>query len=84
MTNPTLAGHTNTPRMRNRRLMQLRLAFSLIAAVFFLFQSLNADFLRTPVASRNILVHVSIAIFGAIWLVQSLVLIRQLSREDGK
>lgn len=84
MTNSTLAGRPNTPRTRNRRLLQLRLAFSLVAAVFFLFQSLNADFFRSSVASRNILVHVSIAIFGAIWLVQSLVLIRQLSREDGK
>jgi hypothetical protein len=64
--------------------LQLRLAFSIVAAVFFLFQSLNADFLRSPIASRNIFLHVCIAIFGAAWLVQSLALIRQLSREDVK
>jgi hypothetical protein len=80
--NSMLAGRAHTPRTRNRRLLQLRLAFSTAAAVFFLFQSLNADFLRTAVQSRNVFLHVCIAIFGAAWLVQSFVLVRQLYRED--
>ncbi len=84
MTNSTFAGRGPIARTRNRRLLQLRLTFSTAAAVFFLFQSLNSDFLRTPVASRNIFLHVCIAIFGAAWLVQSLVLVRQLYREDPK
>jgi hypothetical protein len=82
VTDSTLAGRGYTPRMRNRRLLQLRLTFSTAAAIFFLFQSLNAEFLRSAVHSRNIVVHVSIAIFGAAWLVQSFALIRQLYRED--
>lgn len=84
MTNSTLAGRAHVPRTRNRRLLQLRLAFSMAAAIFFLFQSLNAEFLHTAVHSRNVLVHVSIAIFGVAWLVQSFVLIKQLYREDSK
>jgi anaerobic C4-dicarboxylate transporter len=84
MTNSTLAGRGPTPRTRNRRLMQLRLTFSTAAAVFFLFQSLNADFLRSPIESRNVFLHACIAIFGVAWLVQSLVLVRQLYREDSK
>ena len=84
MTNSTLAGRTPATRLRNRRLLQLRLAFSTAAAVFFLFQSLNTDFLRSSVKSTNIFLHLCIAIFGAAWLVQSLALIRQLYREDSK
>ncbi len=84
MTNFMLAGPTNAPRTRNRRLLQLRLAFSTAAAVFFLFQSLNPAFLRSPVESTNIFLHVCIAIFGVAWLVQSFALIRQLYREDSR
>jgi hypothetical protein len=79
-----IAGRGAVPRARNRRLLQLRLTFSTAAAVFFLFQSLNANFLRTPVASQNVFLHVCIAIFGVAWLVQSLVLVRQLYREDSR
>jgi hypothetical protein len=84
MTNSKFAGPTAPPRARNRRLLQLKLAFSTAAAVFFLAQSLNPDFLRLASASETVFVHVCIAIFGVAWLVQSLVLIRQLHREDPK
>lgn len=73
---------TPSHRMKNRLLLQLRLTFSTAAAVFFLAESLNTNFLRRTPGSRVLFVHVCIAIFGAVWLVQSLVLIRQLHRED--
>jgi hypothetical protein len=69
-------------RMKNRWLLQLRLTLSTAAAVFFLAESLNTDFLRAASGSRTIFVHVCIAIFGAAWAVQSFVLIRQLRGED--
>jgi len=85
MTNSKFAGPPAPPRARNRRLLlQLKLAFSTAAAVFFLAQSLNSDFLRLAAESETVFVHVCIAIFGAAWLVQSLALIRQLYREDPK
>jgi|HubBroStandDraft_6_1064221.scaffolds.fasta_scaffold3074229_1 purine-cytosine permease-like protein len=84
MTSSKVAGPTAPPRARNRRLLQLKLAFSTAAAVFFLAQSLNADFLRLASESETVFAHVCIAIFGVAWLVQSLVLIRQLHREEPK
>lgn len=84
MKHTLLAGRTGLPPARNRLLLQLKLAFSTAAAVFFLLQSLNLDFLRTASPSHNVFVHVCIAIFGAAWLVQSFVLVRQLYREDSK
>ena len=68
--------------MHNRRLLQFRLVFSSAAAVFFLAQSLNAKFLEPLVESRNIFVHVCIAIFGVGWLIQSFVLVGQLRSQD--
>jgi hypothetical protein len=68
--------------MHNRRLLQFRLAFSTAFAVFFLAESLNSKFLRPMAESRNVFVHICIAIFGAGWLVQSFVLIRQLYTQD--
>jgi hypothetical protein len=82
MKNPMLAGRAPRSRARSRLLLQLRLAFSTAAAVFFLSQSLNSNFLRAPVASHNLFLHACIAIFGAVWVVQSFVLIRLLYRED--
>jgi ABC-type uncharacterized transport system permease subunit len=82
MKHSLIAGRTGIPPARNRLLLQLKLAFSTAAAVFFLFQSLNADFLRTASPSRNIFLHICIAIFGAAWLVQSFVLIRLLYRQE--
>jgi hypothetical protein len=84
MTNSKFAGPPAPPRARNRRLLQFKLAFSTAAAVFFLAQSLNSDFLRLAAESETVFVHVCIAIFGVAWLVQSLVLIRLLHREDPK
>jgi hypothetical protein len=80
--NSLLAGRGGISRARSRLLLQLRLAFSTAAAVFFLSQSLNSKFLHTPVESHNIFLHACIAIFGAVWVVQSFVLIRQLYRGD--
>jgi hypothetical protein len=84
MKHSLLAGRPGTPPARNRLLLQFKLAFSTAAAVFFLFQSLNSDFLRTASPSRNIFLHVCIAIFGVVWLVQSFVLVRLLYREDSR
>jgi hypothetical protein len=84
VTDSTFLGKNGQRPVRSRLLLQLRLAFSTAAAVFFLFQSLNSDFLRTPVASENVFLHVCIAIFGAAWLVQVFVLVRQLYREEPK
>jgi hypothetical protein len=84
MTNSKFVGRAAPSRGRNRRLLQLKLAFSTAAAVFFLAQSLNSDFLRLASESQTVFVHVCIAIFGVAWLVQSLVLIRQLHREDSQ
>lgn len=63
-------------------LLQLRLTFSTAAAVFFLAESMNADFLRPADASQMVFLHVCIAIFGIAWLVQTFVLTRQLYREE--
>jgi ABC-type uncharacterized transport system permease subunit len=70
--------------MKNRRLLQFRLTFSTAAAVFFLEQSLNAEFLRPTVQSQTLFVHISLAIFGVALLVQSFVLIKQLQAFDSK
>jgi len=67
---------------RRRRLLQFRLTFSAAAGVFFLAESLNPSFLEPAVPSHSVLIHICIAIFGAAWLVQSLVLIRQLQGDS--
>lgn len=80
--NAPRAEKTLSPRMKSRWLLQLRLTFSTAAAVFFLAESLNMNFLRQTPGSRVLFLHICIAIFGAVWLVQSLALIGQLRRED--
>jgi ABC-type uncharacterized transport system permease subunit len=70
--------------MNNRWLLQFRLTFSMAATVFFLAESLNAQFLRQTAQSQTLFVHFSIAIFGAAWLVQSFALIGQLRDADSK
>lgn len=84
MTNPTPAGRLTPYRTKSRWLLQLRLTFSTAAAVFFLAESLNSDFLRPADPSQTIFVHICVAIFGVAWLVQSFALIRQLYREEWK
>ncbi len=69
-------------RGKSHWLLQLRLTFSTAAAVFFLAESMNADFLRPADPSQMIFVHACIAIFGVAWLVQTFVLTKQLYRED--
>lgn len=84
MTNPTPAGRLTPYRTKSRWLLQLRLTFSTAAAVFFLAESLNSDFLRPADPSQTIFVHICVAIFGVAWLVQTFALIRQLYREEWK
>jgi hypothetical protein len=79
----TSLGERSPLRRRTRRLLlQLRLTFSTAAAVFFLAESLNTSFPRPTAQSHTLFVHISIAIFGTAWLVQSLVLIGRLRREE--
>ncbi len=84
MTNSTLVGRIAHRRAKNQWLLQLRLTFSTAAAVFFLAESMNANFLRPADASQTIFVHACVALFGLVWLVQTFVLIGQLYREDLK
>jgi len=69
---------------RRRRLLQFRLTISTAAGVFFLAESLNPSFLHPAVPSHAPFVHVCIGIFGAAWLLQSLVLIRQLQGDSSR
>ena len=84
MTNSTLVGRVANRRARGRSILQLRLTFSTAATVFFLAESMNSNFLRAADPSQTIFAHVCIAIFGAVWLVQTFVLIKQLHLEDSK
>ncbi len=84
MTNSTSAGRVPSHRTKGRWLLQLRLTFSTAAAVFFLAESLNSDFLRPADPSQTIFIHICVAIFGVAWLVQTFALVRQLYREDWK
>ena len=67
---------------RHRRLLQFRLIFATAVGTFFLAESLNPNFLRPKDPSDIAFVHVCIAIFGAAWLLQSFVLIRQLQAHN--
>lgn len=84
MTMPMQVERVLFRRVRSRRLLQWRLTFSTAAGVFFLAESLNREFLRPAIASRTSFVHICIAIFGVVWLVQSFALIRQLQGDDLK
>lgn len=84
MTDPMQVGRVTSRRTKSRWLLQLRLTFSTAAAVFFLAESLNSDFLRPADPSQTVFVHICVAIFGVAWLVQTFALIRQLYREDWK
>jgi hypothetical protein len=84
VTDPTPAGRLTPHPTQSRWLLQVRLTVSTAAAVFFLAESLNSNFLRSRDPSQTLFIHICIAIFGAAWLVQTLVLVRQLYREDLK
>jgi hypothetical protein len=84
VTNPTPAGRIFSRHTKSRCLLQLRLTISTAAAVFFLAESLNSNFLRPIDPSQTIFAHICVAIFGVAGLVQAFALIRQLYREDWK
>ena len=60
---------------------QIRLIVSYGLGAFFLAESLNPNFWRPHIQSLSPLIHVFVAIFGLMWLVQAVVIHRQLRKQ---
>lgn len=67
-----------------RGLLQLRIAVAILAALFFIAESFNANFLKPQDSSWTPFVQICIGMFGIAWIVQSLFLVKRLRRYGTK
>ena len=65
----------------SRTILRLVVAYGMGA--FFLAESFNPDFWRPHIAAWEPFVRLSVALFGAAWLIQAVVLHRQFRNQKG-
>ena len=70
--------------MSNRLRLRFRAAAAALAGAALLFVSVNSELLRSHVEAWTTLVNLFIAIFGAVFLVQSWMLVKRIPASDSK
>ena len=70
--------------MNIRLQLRFRATMAALAGIVLLFESVDLEFLRSGFQAWNTLVNLFIAFFGAAFLFQSWMLVRQLQAERSK